>query len=948
MENLTSTEVAGSRTRFKRSRRWLARFSLRQVFVLVVAGGLLVPGVLFTLLMLDWRREELTRQFKAEQERVLETLALGLRQPLWDLSQNAGQPLVETAMKDPRIVSVRVDGSFPGEPFIVLRRPERHQGSVSTQVRPVHFGDQDIGKVIVEFDDGELRRRLGAQVREYVLLIGLELAVSLLFILLLLDSRFLHPLRRLTEQARALTDHDAPASPPWVRDDEIGDLGRQLEWARGELHRLFGELNDKNDALEQDIIERMQTEEALRASEAKYRELFLSNLDGICVVDLDGVVLDANPAMLTLVGVPAEQLVGQPLADFIVEAWRNYDDHMIVQRVLVDGHCGEYEIELQRPGDRPLPVSAKGVLMRDADGEPIGVWRILRDLTERKAAAVRMELAAKVFDNTAEAIMVIAPDNHITSVNRAFTDILGYSAEEVVGQSSSVLRDPLQDATLYENVNNQYINHGAWQGEVPFRRKSGEVFTAWVQVNVARDVTGRIGDVVTLIRDISDVKKAQERILHLARFDALTELPNRPYFRELTEDALQEARRHGEHRALLFVDLDHFKTINDSLGHDMGDQLLKEVATRLSEALRAGDVVGRLGGDEFVILLRNLEDGGDASYVAQRVLERLAQPFYLAEHELVVTPSLGIALYPSDGEDYDTLVRNADAAMYHAKENGRNTFRFYTADMNARAREILAVENQLRRALERDEFVLHYQPQVEMGSGRLVGAEALIRWQHPERGLLGPMQFIPIAEERGLIGAIGHWVLREACRQNRAWQDAGLPPIEVAVNLSAMQFHRRDLTEDITTILRESGLEARWLALEVTESVIVQDVEATVATLAALKSLGLKLAIDDFGTGYSSLSYLKRFKVDKLKIDRSFVMDVPGDADDSAITRAIVNLSRNLGLQVIAEGVETAEQWHFLKHEACDEVQGYLVSRPLPSQDMALRLQQGNWQVPTS
>ncbi|GLR15115.1 hypothetical protein GCM10007907_39050 [Chitinimonas prasina] len=943
MDTAVSTSNVPATSPWLRIKHWLTHLSLRQVFVLVVAVGLLAPGVIFTLLMLEWRRHELTLQFRAEQERVLETLALGLRQPLWDLSLNAGQPLVDTAMKDARIVSVQVDGTFPGEPFIAVNLPERRQGVVTHLSRPVHFGDQVIGKVTITFDDGDLRRRLAAQGREYVLLIGVMLVVSLLLILLLLDSRFLVPLRRLSEQARALTNHEAPPGTVWTREDEIGDLGRQLEWARGELHRLFGELNDKNEALEQDIVERVQTEEALRASEAKYRELFISNLDGICVVDMDGRVQDANPAMLALLGVPSAALVGRPMGQFVAEDWRSYDDHMMQHRVLVDGHCNEYEIELYRPSAGLLPVSAKGVLMRDVDGRAIGIWRILRDLTERKAAAQRMELAAKVFDNTAEAIMVIAPDNRITSVNRAFTDILGYHADEIVGQPSSVLRDPSVETRVYEEINANYTNGGAWQGEVPFRRKSGGVFTAWAQINVVRDVTGRIGDVVLLIRDISDAKAAQERILHLARFDALTVLPNRAYFRELAEEAIAEAHRHGVHRALLFVDLDHFKTINDSLGHDVGDQLLKEVASRLNDALRAGDAVGRLGGDEFVILLRNLDSGEDASYVASRVLERLARPFVVDEHELVVTPSLGIALYPEDGEDYDTLVRNADAAMYHAKEHGRNTFRFYTADMNARAREILAVENQLRRALERDEFVLHYQPQVAMSSGAIVGVEALIRWRHPERGLIGPMQFIPIAEERGLIGDIGEWVLREACRQNRAWQDEGLPPIEVAVNLSAMQFYRRDLAEDITGILKETGLDARWLALEVTESVIVQDVESTIATLAALKAMGLKLAIDDFGTGYSSLSYLKRFKVDKLKVDRSFVMDIPGDADDSAITRAVVNLARNLGLQVIAEGVETPEQWSFLKQEGCDEVQGYLVSPPLPAIDLANRLARGAW-----
>jgi diguanylate cyclase (GGDEF)-like protein len=470
-----------------------------------------------------------------------------------------------------------------------------------------------------------------------------------------------------------------------------------------------------------------------------------------------------------------------------------------------------------------------------------------------------------------------------------------------------------------------------------------------MQINVARDVTGRVGEVVALIRDISEAKAAEARILHLARFDALTELPNRAYFRELTEEAISEGRRHGERRAVLFVDLDHFKTVNDSLGHAVGDLLLQEVARRLSESLRAGDVVGRLGGDEFVMLLRHMDSDADIAVVADRILTRLAEPFSLAEHELVVTPSLGIALYPNDGEDYDTLIRNADAAMYHAKESGRNTYRFYTADMNVRAREILAVENQLRRALERNEFVLHYQPQVEISTGRIIGAEALIRWQHPERGLLGPAEFIPLAEERGLIAPIGQWVLREACRQNKAWQDAGLPSIEVAVNLSAVQFYQRELVDNIAAMLDQYALAPHWLALEVTESIIVQNVDSTVRTMSALEQMGLKLAIDDFGTGYSSLSYLKRFSADKLKIDRSFVADVPGDADDSAITRAIINLARNLNLRVIAEGVETQAQWDFLRAEGCDEVQGYLVSRPVAAEAFGDLLARGvQWRAETS
>ncbi|MBV8659255.1 MAG: EAL domain-containing protein [Burkholderiales bacterium] len=904
---------------------------MRQVFVLAVAVALVAPGVAFTLLNLDWRRDDLTRDFNTEQSRTLETLALGLRQPLWDLSLNAGKPLVETAMKDTRLVSVRVDGNFPGEPFIAMSKPDRRHGKSVVLSSPVRYGEEVIGKVSVEFDDGELRRRLQLQAREYTLMIGVELVVSLLLILIVLDSRFLGPLRLLSAQARALTGGGTTGPFVWTRGDEIGDLGRQLEWARGELKRLFEELNDKNEALEQDIIDRMHVESALRASEAKYRELFLSNLDGICVVDLDGIVMDANPAMMALLDVSRDAFLGQHLPDFVAESWRAYDDHMMRHRVLVDGYCGEYEIELLRFGGAPLAVSAKGVLMRDDDDRAIGILRIVRDLTERKAAAARMELAAKVFDNTSEAIMVLTPDYHIASVNRAFSDMTGYTPEEVVGATSDILNDPSADPSRYNVARRSYTADGAWRGELPLRRKNGDVFTSSMQVNLARDVTGRVGEVVVLIRDISEAKAAEARILHLARFDPLTNLPNRGYFRELTEGALHEAMRHDERRAVLFVDLDHFKTVNDSLGHAVGDLLLQEVARRLSETLRAGDVVGRLGGDEFVMLLRHLESDADVAIVADRIIVRLGDAFQLGEHEIVVTPSVGIALYPDDGLDYDTMIRNADAAMYHAKESGRNTYRFYTADMNKRARDILAMESQLRRAVERGEFALYYQPQIDMRSGALVGAEALIRWQHPERGLLEPIDFISLAETRGLIGPIGRWVVREACRQNRAWQHAGLPPIEVAVNLSAVQFYQQNLVDEIESVLRETGLEGRWLGLEVTESVIVQNVASTIKTMSALKRMGLKLAIDDFGTGYSSLSYLKQFKADKLKIDRSFVADIPADPDDAAITRAVIHLAANLGLRVIAEGVETDAQWRFLRDEGCDEVQGFLVSVPLPA-----------------
>lgn len=913
-------------------------FSIRQAFLLAVIAGLGLPGILVTTLNLQWRHDELVAQFTEAHARALEILSLGLRQPMWDISPKTALPLVDSILKDERIVEIRAETKVTGDTFVRVNKPERHRGQLNSSNRDVIYEDQVIGYVTVVFDDGSLHERLGAARREYLLMIIVQLFGSVLLILLLLNSRFLRPLKLLSNQARALSEHKDEQIYSWRRRDEIGDLGRHLQQVRAELARLFGELHEKNDALEADINVRMEIEAKLRASRAKYRELFMSNLDGIFIVDLNGICLDANPAFLNMLGCDLQQLTGQPFRQFIPPAWQSQDQHMLNHHVLVHGNCGEYEVELRRLDGRVFPVSAKAVLMRDEDGRATGFWRIVRDLTERKAAAMQMELAAKVFHSTTEAIMVTDAEYGIVSVNPAFCEMTSYRAEEVVGHSAALLKDPALAVEKYLQVRDKFMAEGAWQGELSLSRRNGEVFSAWIQVNVIRDITGKVGNIVALLRDISDIKAAQERILHLARFDALTNLPNRAYFKELVDESIAMAERHHEYCGLLFVDLDHFKTVNDSLGHAVGDALLQDVAVRLSEARRAGDIVGRLGGDEFVMLLNGVEQTSDAANVAFRVLERLSRPFEVQGHELVVTPSVGVAIYPDDGTEYDVLIRNADAAMYFAKESGRNNFQFYAANMNAKAHQILAVESQLRRALERNEFVLHYQPQVEMTTGRVLGAEALIRWQHPERGLIGPGEFIPIAEERGLIGAIGNWVIKEACRQNRAWQDAGLPAIEVAVNLSALQFFQKDLLSYIRDVLHESKLEPQLLALEVTESIIMQDAESTVRNMAALKSMGLKLAIDDFGTGYSSLAYLKRFKADKLKIDRSFVADLPGDQDDCTIARAIINLARNLNLQVIAEGVEEVAQWNFLLGEGCDEVQGYLVSKPLPAHELAKRL----------
>jgi diguanylate cyclase (GGDEF)-like protein len=426
---------------------------------------------------------------------------------------------------------------------------------------------------------------------------------------------------------------------------------------------------------------------------------------------------------------------------------------------------------------------------------------------------------------------------------------------------------------------------------------------------------------------------AGQRIEHLAYYDALTELPNRSLFHDRVSQVLARAERDGKEMAILFIDLDRFKTINDSLGHDIGDRLLQAVAQRMSACLREADTISRLGGDEFVVLLPETGAQG-AAHVAQNILERAVGPYELGGHQLSISSSIGISLYPHDGTDVETLIKNADTAMYHAKENGAATYQFFTREMNLAVFERLTVENGLRHALDHDQFVLYYQPQIDIRSGRTIGAEALIRWRHPQMGILPASRFISVAEETGLIVAIGEWVLHEACRQNREWQLEGLRAIPVAVNLSARQ-PRKHLVDTVVRALEASGLQPGWLELELTEGMVWQDGEAVLSTLRRLRDLGVKLAIDDFGTGYSSLAYLKRLPIDKVKIDRSFIRDITEDPDDRAIASAIIGMGHSLRLKVVAEGVETQPQFAFLRAQGCDEAQGFLLGRPMPAEEFA-------------
>ena len=550
--------------------------------------------------------------------------------------------------------------------------------------------------------------------------------------------------------------------------------------------------------------------------------------------------------------------------------------------------------------------------------------------------------AAVVFEGTSEGIIITDSQHRIIAVNSAFTRITGYTAEEVMGRNPSLLQSGRHDKAFFQAMWRSLKETGQWQGELWNRRKDGEIYPELLTVNVVKDKEGNTTHHVGIFSDISRIKETEYKLAHLAHHDPLTELPNRLLFHDRLEQAILRAQREGTQAAVLFLDLDRFKNVNDSMGHAMGDLLLQRVAERLKEAMRAEDTIARLGGDEFVLIVEALKGRMDAAAVARHILDLFDQPFCLENQEVFIDASIGISLYPGDGEDTQTLVRNADAAMYRAKAEGRNNYQFYTAELTAVATERLTLENQLRRALERDEFELYYQPQFSLQNGDriLEGVEALIRWNQSEQGLILPTKFIPVAEETGLIVPIGEWVLRTACAQHKAWVEAGFAPIRMAVNLSARQFHSQDLAKRIAGILEETGMSPSHLELELTESTIMRDTESTIRLLHELSEMGITLSIDDFGTGYSSLAYMKHFPLDRLKIDQSFVRDITSSRPEAEMIVPIIALGHSMKLRVLAEGVEFEEQLNYLRKQGCDEIQGFLCSRPLPPDELVRFLKQ--------
>ncbi|HJU39682.1 MAG TPA: EAL domain-containing protein, partial [Tahibacter sp.] len=637
----------------------------------------------------------------------------------------------------------------------------------------------------------------------------------------------------------------------------------------------------------------------------------------------------------------ADQLLGTHAEETVsADDWRNIavhpDDLPRVDRTLADhvaGATDHFESEhrvINSSGEWVWVLSRGKIVERDGDGQPLRICGTARDVTASRLAERERRIAAEVIRNMTEAVSVTDLEFHFTSVNLAFTRMTGYREDEVIGRNAAMLNSPQHVPRVYEEMRDALGTSGHWRGELWQKRKDGDEFLCWLELAEVRDAHGTRTHFVGVMSDITDRKRAEQELRYLANYDTLTGLPNRTLLGERLGHAIMRARRNGRHVAVLFLDLDRFKHVNDSMGHAAGDRMLKAAGSRLRAHVREADTVARLGGDEFTVVLEDVRDAAEAEEVAMKLIAAFAEPLALdAGQEVVISPSIGISLYPQHAQVPTDLLKFADTAMYQAKEHGRNTFKVYTSDMDAAARRRATMVGALRKALERREFRLVFQPKLSLADARIGGVEALLRWRSEELGEVPPNVFIPLAEEAGLIGEIGEFVLDAACATLARWRDAGLDGLTMAVNVSVLQLLRGELTRRLCEILAEHDVAPDQIELELTESTIMDNAERSVRTLNELKAIGVSLAIDDFGTGYSSLAYLKRLPIDTLKIDKEFVGDITCDPDDEAITATIITMAHSLGLNVVAEGVETSEQLEYLREQGCDEIQGNWLSHPL-------------------
>jgi diguanylate cyclase (GGDEF)-like protein/PAS domain S-box-containing protein len=869
---------------------------------------------------------------------------------------HAAQDVLQALRAEPSVTAACIY-TDDGQPFATYTRqgkdskfiPPVAQGQVTSfkpgrliQFRDIVLDGQVVGTIYIESD----LRRLDMRLREYTLafLGTIVITVALAFLIApRLQRPISRPLVNLVQTAKAISaSADYSIRADLTSQDEFGVLASGFNEMLDEIEERDRQLRRHRQQLEQEVASR--TGELLAANEELklHAAALHAAANSIVITDRNGTIVWINPAFSTLSGYAAEEVLGKNPRllqsgandrEFYAQMWRTIGSGEVWRGEIVnrrkDGTLYTEEMTITPVFSRP--------------GEISHFVAIKQDITERKRSEEMLQNNENkyraLFEDSADANWLM-DETGFLACNSAALQMFGYSDGSEMIHPADISPPSQPDGTPSRLAAQQRITTAFLNGKERFewlhRRKNGEVFPTEVCLT-ALTLSGR-RTLLATVRDITGRKAAEERIQFLAYYDALTGLPNRTLLQDRLSKALARARRHHEKVALLFLDLDRFKIINDSLGHTFGDLLLQDVAERLKRWARAQDTVARIGGDEFVIVLTALNDVPDAAVAAERIMDVMADRFVIQDRTFSVSCSVGISIFPEHGTDSETLIKNADAAMYCAKESGRNTIRFFSDDMNAQVVERLTIEHDLRLALENKELFLMYQPQLDIASGKIVGLEALIRWQHPRLGLVPPDRFIRVAENSGLIIPIGEWVLSTACSVAREWQDQGLAAVPIAVNVSAIQFRQEGFRDLIKKVLHETRLAPGYLELELTESLLLSNADLTFPVLQELKAMGLKLAIDDFGTGYSSLSYLRQFPVHKLKIDRSFIQCVGVSADDASITAAIINLGRSLNLKVIAEGVETEEQMSFLREHQCDEIQGYYFSKPLTTAETVDKL----------
>ncbi|ELX09687.1 diguanylate cyclase/phosphodiesterase [Janthinobacterium sp. HH01] len=657
-------------------------------------------------------------------------------------------------------------------------------------------------------------------------------------------------------------------------------------------------------------------------------------------LDLAGYLTGWSDGAQRMFGYAAEEALGQHVLFLYAED----DDDGNIAELFFEPDTGatgaRTEVRRRKKNGELIWVKLRLLLRHDEAGDPVGMLVELRTADGALSASDKINLHARIIEDSDQGVLITDAHERIVSINSSFTRITGYTPEESIGKTPDLLRSGVHDAEFRAKVRSAMQGEGPWRGEIIGKRKNGELFPQSVTISVVRDEQGKISHTFSLFSDISVHKDAEARMQRMANYDTLTGLPNLCLLNQLVGQALTETKRSQEHGALLVIDITRIGAISDTLGHEVGNGLLCEIGRLFRLSLREADVLARLDGHKFAVALLHIEKREHAAIVAQKLLTALAAPIVIGTHSLQVGGHIGITVYTEDGTDVPTLIRYADVAMNKAAQNIESAFLFYSEEMNQRAKEHLRIESELRQALSNNELMLYYQPKVSLRSGRIVGAEALLRWRHPVRGLVSPGVFIPVAEETGLILDLGSWVLDEACRQVREWKDANLIMPPIAVNLSARQFDSQ-LPKRIAAVLERHGVQPDQINLEITESLLVRGTDNVIAIMNELVAMGMALALDDFGTGYSSLAYLKKFPISTLKIDRSFVIGLPYEENDCAIARAIVTMAQQLRQEIVAEGVETAEQMSFLRELGCDQLQGYLFSQPIPAADFAGMLREG-------